>query len=198
MGRICRFAGLACSLVFVLGPSLAVIAQEPDNEAFPPVAGGGPPDWVTAGTRLSWYGAAASVQSSTYTYVEDPAGDWEDPATGKRYRRTEADEMPTAAGHGVSQTDVLAIEGDSVILSTSLWSIDLETGQLSLVPLWGGRYPGGAVDGAWARPDLLVQVPSGGTLELQVLRGITSWARRQPGPRDRPGSTGTIRPRSQP
>jgi hypothetical protein len=150
---------------------LVVTAQEPDNEAFPPVAGGGPPDWVTAGTRLSWYGAAASVQSSYYTYVEDPNGDWQDPATGKRYRRTEEDEMPTAAGHGVSQTDVLAIEGDDVILSTALWAIDLETGQLSLVPPWGGRYPGGAVDGAWARPDLLAQIPGGGTRELQVLRG---------------------------
>jgi hypothetical protein len=149
----------------------AVTAQEPDNVAFPPVAGGGPPDWVTAGTRLSWYGAAASVQSSYYTYVEDPNGDWEDPATGKRYRRTEEDEMPTAAGQGVSQTDVLAVEGDDVILSTSLWAIDLETGQLSLVPLWGGRYPGGAVDGAWARSDLLAQVPGGGTRELQILRG---------------------------
>jgi hypothetical protein len=71
----------------------------------------------------------------------------------------------------VSQTDVLALEGDDVILSTSMWAIDLESGQLSLLPLWGGRFPGGAVDGAWARPDLLAQVPEGGTPELRVLRG---------------------------
>ncbi len=166
-----RIAGLLCSVILVLGWPLAAVGQEPDNVAFPPIAGGGPPDWVTAGTRLTWYGAAASVQSSYYTYVEDPEGDWEDPATGKRYRRTEEDEMPSAAGHGVSQTDVLAVEGDDVILSTSLWSIDIESGQLSLVPLWGGRYPGAAVDGAWARPNLLDQVASGGTSELQVLRG---------------------------
>jgi hypothetical protein len=79
--------------------------------------------------------------------------------------------MGSAAGMGVTQTDVLAVEGDDVILSTSLWAIDIESGQLSLVPLWGGRYPGGAVDGAWVRPDLLAQVASGGTTELQVLRG---------------------------
>ena len=36
--------------------------------------------------------------------------------------------MPTAAGHGASQTDVLAIDGDDVILSTSLWAIDVESG----------------------------------------------------------------------
>jgi hypothetical protein len=174
-----RIAGLICSVILVLGSPLAGAAQEPDNAAFPPVAGGGPPGWVTPGTRLTWYGAAASVQSSNYTYVEDPDGDWEDPVTGKRYRRTDEDEMPTAAGHGVSQTDVLAIDGDDVILSTSLWAIDIETGQLSLMPLWGGRYPGGAVDGAWVRPDLLEQVASGGTPELQVLRG-TYWLGETP------------------
>ena len=179
MRNACRIAGLLCSVALVLGSPLAVTGQEPDNVAFPPVGGGGPPDWVTAGTRLTWYGAAASVQSSYYTYVEDPAGEWEDPVTKKRYRRTEEDEMPTTAGHGVSQTDVLAIEGEDVILSTTLWGIDLGTGQLSLVPLWGGRYPGGAVDGAWARPDLLAQVPSGGTRELQVLRG-TYWLGETP------------------
>jgi hypothetical protein len=179
MRHACRIAGLICSVILVLGTPLAGAAQEPDNAAFPPVAGGGPPDWVTPGTRLTWYGAAASVQSSHYTYVEDPDGDWEDQVTGKRYRRTEEDEMPTAAGHGVSQTDVLAIEGDDVILSTSLWAIDFETGQLSLMPLWGGRYAGGAVDGAWVRPDLLEQVASGGTNELQVLRG-TYWLGETP------------------
>lgn len=162
---------LAAVLATPLAAPLSAAAQEPDNEAFPPLAGGGPPAWVVPGTRLSWYGAAASIQSSYYTYVEDPDGDWEDPATGKRYRQTEEGEMPTVAGHGVSQTDVLAVEGDDVILSTSLWAIGLETGQLSLQPLWGGRYPGGAVDGAWVRPDLLAQVPDGGTTELRVLRG---------------------------
>ncbi len=174
-----RIAGLICSVILVLGLPLAGAAQEPDNAAFPPVAEGGPPDWVTPGTRLTWYGAAASVQSSYYTYVEDADGDWVDPVTGKRYRRTEEDEMPTAAGHGVSQTDVLAIEGDDVILSTSLWAIDFETGQLSLLPLWGGRYTGGAVDGAWVRPELLERVASGGTPELQVLRG-TYWLGETP------------------
>ena len=128
MRHACPIAGLICSVILILGTPLAGAAQQPDNAAFPPVAGGGPPDWVTPGTRLTWYGAAASVQSSYYTYVEDPDGDWEDPVTGKRYRRTDEDEMPTAAGHGVSQTDVLAIEGDDVILNTSLWAIDSRPG----------------------------------------------------------------------
>jgi hypothetical protein len=168
-----RIVTLICSVglaAAALSP-LAVVAQEPGNIAFPPFLGGGPPDWASAGTRMTWYGAAASVQSSYYTYVEDPAGDWEDPATGTRYRRTDEGEMPTAAGHAVTQTDILAVDGSDVILSTSMWSIDLETGQLSLIPLGGGRYSGGAVDGAWVDPDLLALVPSGGTQDLQILRG---------------------------
>lgn len=179
MRRAFPISAIFCSAVLVLGSAHAVTGQGPGNEAFPQVAGGGPPDWVVPGTRLTWYGAAASVQSSYYTYVEDPAGEWEDPITKKRYRRTDEDEMTTAAGHAVSQTDVLAVEGEDVILSTSMWGIDLSTGLLSLVPLWGGRYPGAAVDGAWAHPNLLARVASGGTHELQVLRG-TYWLGETP------------------
>ena len=166
-----RICGSVCAAVFILASPLTVSGQPLDGDAFPDVTGGGPPDWVSAGTRLTWYGAAASVRSSYYTYVEDPDGEWEDPVTKKRYRRTDEEEMPTAAGQALSQTDVLAVEGDYVVLSTTMWGIDLDTGQHSLQPLWGGRYPGAAVDGAWVRPDLLAQVASGGIPDLQVLRG---------------------------
>ncbi len=142
-----------------------------DNDAFPSVAGGGPPDWVTPGLRLSWYGEAASVRTSDYTYVEDEDGDWEDPVTHKRYRRTEEDEMPTAAGRAYTQSDVIAVDGDDVILGTTMIGIDMESGAPSIIPLWGGRYAGAAVDGAWVRPDLLAEVATGGTTELRVLRG---------------------------
>ncbi len=57
------------------------------------------------------------------------------------------------------------------IMVTTMFPIDLETGQIGLTPLWGGRYPGAAVDGAWVRPELLATVAGGGTTDLQVLRG---------------------------
>ncbi len=143
------------------------------NEAFPRVGApdGAPPDWVRPGTRLTWYGETASVRTSPYTYVEDPDGDWEDPTTGKRYRQTETDEMPTAAARGWTHTDVLAVDGDRVALETTLWPIGLTSDQLSVVPLGGGVFPGAAVDGAWVRADLLAGVESGRTGNLQMLRG---------------------------
>jgi hypothetical protein len=172
-----RIAGVivTTSVLLGLGASSAVptTAQGGTNEAFPRVGvpAGAPPDWVRPGTRLTWYGETASIRTSPYTYVEDPEGDWEDPDTGKRYRQTETDEMPTAAAHGWTHTDVLAVDGDRVALETTLWPIDLTSDRLSVVPLGGGVFPGVAVDGAWVRADLLAGVESGRTGDLQVLRG---------------------------
>lgn len=169
--RVRRIGGALCCVVFLLSLGTAAVGQPPAGDAFPFVGGGGPPDWVAAGTRLTWYGEVASVATGYYTYVEDPDGDWEDPVTRKRYRRTDEEDMPTAAARAYSQTDVLAVEGDDVVINSTLWGIDLETGLLGLTPLWGGRLPGAAVDGAWIRADLLAGVQSGGTRDLQVLRG---------------------------
>lgn len=177
--RLRLIAAISALSLLALSAPLPVASQ--GNDAFPPVAGGGPPGWVTPGLRLSWYGEAASVQTSYYTYVEDANGDWEDPVTHKRYRQTEEDEMPTAAGRAYTQTDVIAVNGDDVILSTTMIGIDMENGALSIIPLWGGPCAGAAVDGAWVRPDLLAGVGSGGTTELRVLRGdYDLWGRSVP------------------
>jgi hypothetical protein len=135
----------------------------------------GPPAWVQPGIRLTYYGAAASVAQSSYTYVEDPLGEWEDPATGKRYRRTDQgddpEDMPTAAGEAFTQTDVLAVEGTDVVVSTTLYSIDLIARQYTLTPMGGSRRPGVVVDGAWVNPEALRQVLTTGYGDLMVLHG---------------------------
>ncbi len=136
-------------------------------------AGTGAPDWVRPGIRLTWYGAAASVAQAYYTYVEDENGTWEDPATGKRYRRTDesGEEMPTAAGEAYTETDVIAVEGNEVVLVNTMYSIDLLARQLVLNPLGGGRSPGALVDGAWVHPALLQSVAANGYDGYQILRG---------------------------
>jgi hypothetical protein len=141
----------------------------------PAATGLGPPSWVRPGTRLTWYGAAASVAQSSYTYVEDPEGTWVDPKTGKHYRRTdetpEPEDMPTAAGEGYTQTDVVAVEGNDVVLTNTLYSIDLMARQLTLNPLGGSRTAGAAVDGAWVNPDLLRSIEASGYGDLTIVRG---------------------------
>jgi len=157
----------------------APAATPPAAVQLPPVidaaTGLGPPGWVQPGTRLTFYGAAASVAQSGYTYVEDENGDWEDPATGKRYRRTDEgdnpEDMPTAAGEAFTQTDVLAVEGTDVVLATTLYSIDLIARQYTLTPLGGSRQAGTVVDGAWVNPEALRQVLTTGYGDLMVLHG---------------------------
>ncbi len=136
-------------------------------------SGLGPPSWVRPGMRLTFYGAAASVPQSEYTYIEDEGGDWEDPVTGKRYRRTDqsGEGMPSGAGEAYTQTDVLAVDGTDVILSNTMYSIDLLARQYVLQPMGGGRSPGAIVDGAWVNPDLLAAAVQGGAQGMTVLRG---------------------------
>ena len=150
----------------------AAVQRPPGIDA---AMGLGPPAWVQPGTRLTFYGAAASVAQSSYTYVEDENGDWEDPATGKRYRRTDEgdnpEDMPTAAGEAFTQTDVLAVEGTDVVLATTLYSIDLIARQYTLTPLGGSRQAGTVVDGAWVNPEALRQVLDTGYGDLMILHG---------------------------
>ena len=147
----------------------------------PGALGYGPPPWVQPGMRLSYYGAAASIAQDYYTYVEDENGDWQDPKTGKRYRRTDhgsngdpGQDMPTAAGEAYTQTDVLAIEGTDVVVSNSLYSIDLLSRQLALTPLGGSRTTGAAIDGGWVNPDLLRGLQTSGYGDQMILRGSYS------------------------
>ncbi len=151
-------------------PTAAQVAPAIGDET-----GLGPPAWVQPGMRLTYYGAAASIAQSYYTYVEDETGDWEDPTTGKRYRRTnegdDPQDMPTAAGEAFTQTDVLAVEGTDVVVSTTLYSIDLLARQFTLTPMGGSRQAGAVVDGAWVNPDALQQVMTTGYGGLLVLHG---------------------------
>jgi hypothetical protein len=135
----------------------------------------GPPAWATPGTRISYYGAAASVVQSGYTYIEDPRGEWEDPKTHKRYHRTDQgsdpQDMPGAAGQAYTQTDVLAVDGSSVVLSTTMYGINLSDGKLGLNPMGGFSGEGAAVDGAWINPALLADLVNTGYGDQMILRG---------------------------
>jgi hypothetical protein len=161
------------------GPGAVAPASSQGPGAVAPAVGDatglGPPSWVQAGTLMTYYGAAASIAGSYYTYVEDPAGDWKEPVTGKRYKRTnegdDPQDMPTAAGEAFTQTEVLAVEGTDVVISTTLYSIDLLARQYTLTPMGGSRQAGTVVDGAWVNPDALRQVLTTGYGDLLVLHG---------------------------
>lgn len=143
--------------------------------AAPPQSAGGLPSWVQPGVRLSWYSAAASVAQSRYAWVEDPNGEWEVPSTGKRYRRTDesGEGVGGGSGDGISQIDIVAVEGSDVVLSSNIYTIDRTQNAQSFIlgPIVGAKVAGAAVDGAWMHPALLQQYLSQQTAGILVLRG---------------------------
>ncbi len=132
-----------------------------------------PPTWVQSGMRVTYYSAAAAVAQSRYQLIEDPQGPWQDPVTGKHYRSTEetGESVGSASGDGVSQVDVVAVEGNDVVLSLATYGIDRATNTLAVLPSVGARLAGGAIDGLWVAPQLLDQLQTGSLGGLLVLRG---------------------------
>jgi hypothetical protein len=133
----------------------------------------GPPAWLKAGTRLTFYSAAASVAQSRFAWVEDPDGTWEDPVTGKRYRRTDesGESVGTASGDGFGQIDVLAVDGTDVVMTLTLYGIDRSTNTFVPGPITGAKAPGAEVDGSWIHPARLAQLQEVRAEGLLVLRG---------------------------
>ena len=133
----------------------------------------GPPPWVRPGTRVTFYAAAASVAQSRFAWVEDPNGTWEDPATGKRYRRTDetGEGVATASGDGFAQFDVLAVDGTDVVLALSLYGIDRSTGRFVPGATTGAKAPGAEIAGTWVHPARLAELQEVRAEGLLVLRG---------------------------
>ncbi|MEO5953636.1 MAG: hypothetical protein ABIQ44_14310, partial [Chloroflexia bacterium] len=133
----------------------------------------GAPSWVKAGSRIVYYQAAASVAQSNFAWVEDPEGPWEDPKTGKKYRRTDesGENMGDGGGDGLSVIDVLAIEGSNVVLAWNLYGIDHISNQY--VPGGGGgaKVNGALIDGLWTNPTQFEIIEEAAQDNILVLRG---------------------------
>jgi hypothetical protein len=171
MRRLAALMAVATMVVVVVGGPVSAQGTGPAGAAEPGVLP--PPAWVQPGARVTFYSAAASVAQSRYQVIEDPSGPWQDPVTGKRYRSTEetGESVGGGSGDGVSQVDVIAVEGDDVVLSLTLYGIDRANGTLTVLPGAGARVPGGAVDGVWISPESLAQIQTGSLGGLLVLRG---------------------------
>jgi len=173
-----RTAGHALVIAFAVAmavpaaaPALAQAA--PGAAALPGVGSFGPPDWVKPGTRVSFHGSAAAITGDASTYVEDPNGPWQDPATGKHYSLVEPTGATTSGGggDGISQLDVLAIDGNDVVVSQSSYAIDRINSVFIAPSVSGGREPGAAASGAWVSPTWLAQLDPASLGGLLVLRG---------------------------
>jgi len=166
-------AVIAAAALLVAVATPPVVAQSaPGGVVIPGAAQSGPPDWVKPGTRLTLHGSAASIVNATSTYVEDPAGPWVD-AAGKHYRRVDqtGDVTSGGAGDGISELDVLALDGTDVIVSQSLYAIDRANGVFIPSGVTGGQLPGSTALGAWVTPQLLANLAPADMGGQLVLRG---------------------------
>ena len=102
------------------------------------------PDWVREGTRISYYSATADVNTANEKFILDEEGDWVGQTTGKRYRR---EELFGAAGHGVTQVDVLSIDDRVAALKVNSWLYSGFTGPL--MPIKQAPAIGLAAGGDW-------------------------------------------------
>jgi hypothetical protein len=151
------------AVVGLLGASLVAAVQPPlvgaAAERPVPRQVGPPPSWVVPGMRVSYYVAAASVAQSSFAWIEDPDGDWEDPVTGKRYRRTDetGESIGGASGDGYSIFDVLATDAASVTGTNTIFAINRAATPPDLVfaGSTGTTVGGSVVDGLWIHPDVL-------------------------------------------
>jgi hypothetical protein len=128
---------------------------------------------VRPGTRITYYAAAATIVSRGEPKCkEDPNGEWEDDA-GNKYTCTgmPGDPDGSSAGDGLSQIDVLAVEGTDVVLATTLFSIDRISNQFTVAPTGGGKAPGDVIDGVWVHPRRLEEIAATGLADMKVLRG---------------------------
>jgi hypothetical protein len=167
-------ASLTLGALLVPASAAPVAAQESIlTQVFPEAATLGVPAGIGVGTQLVWYVSGASVAQSRYQWIEDPNGTWEDPATGKKYRRTDESGEPTGggAGDGYAVVDVEAVEASDVVTRVTLLSFDRLTGTYTLAPLGGFKVPASVLDGGWMHPALLERIVAEGYSGLQVLTG---------------------------
>ena len=102
------------------------------------------PGWVREGVRISYYSAVANVLSANERFILDENGDWVGQTTGNHYRR---EELYGAAGHGVTQVDVLSVDPQAVALQVNSWQFSVYTGPL--VPNGQAPWIGPASGGDW-------------------------------------------------
>jgi len=138
------------------------------------------PGWVRPGVRVSYYSAVANVLTSNERFILDEDGDWIGQTTGNRYRR---EELYGAAGHGVTQFDVLSVDAQAVALQVNSWQFSMYDGPL--VPNGQAPWVGPASGGDWyLHPSVLAGMANrrgGGVTILRMpytIQGVTYEALR--------------------
>jgi len=158
-------AGIFLAFALAAFPSMAlgqpptpiqVESPKPFVELIPQLKRLGAPDWVKSGLRLTYYSAISITPHRTHYWFPDESGDWVD-ETGKRYGRGD---MPGAAGHGLTQVTVAALDAENAVMDVQAFGFSrftgppvhlISVGQTSM-PAFGSDY--------WIHPAVLNGLPA--------------------------------------
>lgn len=135
-------------------PGLPPLIGQP-NAATPP--------WVKEGVRIVYYCASGRMPGPA-SFYRDETGDWVD-KNGIRYTQEGA-----TGGNGLSQLDVLAVDGSNAVVSFRNWSYAGGTGPLYPIGTNGQVFQPGESEW-WINPAVLRELPTTPLGELKIVRG---------------------------
>lgn len=113
-----------------------------------PSLGKGVPDWVRAGTRLTYYGCSATVAGSGKDWRPDENGDFKS-ADGQRWS---GDSKAGGSGQGYTHFDIVATNRNAAAISAVLCLIPLSTGKPKLSTQLSFVGPLGSTADMWVNP----------------------------------------------
>ena len=159
----------ASSQVLPPGQVLSLGVPDPSTSLalVPEAAQAGPPAWIKPGTRLTYFGASASVPGSRTQLVLDPEGKWINKATGQKMGEQE---VPGGGGAGYSTYQVGYVDREVVALTCKLYLLDVTTRKVSLVGDSGSVTNAGCGLDLWIHPEALKRVQEINVNGVRIMR----------------------------
>lgn len=127
---------------------------------------------IQAGVRLTFYSSSATIRGSLQQAVFKPDCDptKEDCWVDANGRTVGQEDVPTAAGHGFTQLDILYLDQETCVYRFTSYGQDINTGHITTLGSGGAVSSGGTCSDFWIAPANLQQLQSLGS-GFRVLRG---------------------------
>ncbi|MBN2313770.1 MAG: hypothetical protein JXM79_07550 [Sedimentisphaerales bacterium] len=161
--------GLFCTVSVLAMSAHGVEVPDPSMmlTVVPAAAQAGAPPCIKPGTRLTYFGMAASIPGSYKQLVQDENGHWVDKNTGQRYGEQD---IPSASGGGYNVIQVGYVGEGIVQLSTKLYTLDTSTNRYMFSMSGGMVGHAGCAADYWIHPSVLGQMQEINAQGIRILR----------------------------
>ncbi len=118
-------------------------------------------------SRLTFVSASAIIAGTTQGLTASATGEWQD-SSGRRFT---VYDIPTSAGHGYTQVDIVYADDQVCVGTVTIFMIDIMTNALTTLSSSGFVTPGDACADYWVSPAKLAQNEAFISPGLNVTRG---------------------------